>query len=94
MLRRQAMNQRTLGTDQSCQRCGVRYIVVSFLDHRMNGYCTWECQIGEPRGEPSPEAVAWKNKMSISWAYADIGRRQTDKPQQNSLQYGKKTTGA
>ena len=62
------------GKYRNCKRCNSGYLVVNFLNHRLAGYCTWECQIGEPRGEPSSKSVAWKNKIPVPMAFRDITR--------------------
>lgn len=54
---------------RSCKRCDIKYLAVDFLNYRLAGYCTWECQIGEPRGLPSYECIAWKDKFPLTTAY-------------------------
>lgn len=50
---------------QICRRCKIHYFQTSFLAYRLEGYCTMECSIGEPRGITTAEAMAWKDKISI-----------------------------
>lgn len=51
---------------RKCRRCCTHYLEVEFLVHRQAGYCTLECSIGEPRGIPTAESMAWKDKIPVS----------------------------
>lgn len=50
---------------QICSRCGTRFYSANFLPYRVAGYCSHECRIGEPRGVPSDESIAYKDCFSI-----------------------------
>lgn len=47
-----------------CKGCGIRYLQVDFLPHRVSGYCTEECLHREPRGVPTKESIGWKEKIA------------------------------
>lgn len=49
-----------------CKGCGIRYLQVDFLPHRMSGYCTEECLHREPRGVPTKESIGWKEGIAAS----------------------------
>lgn len=49
-----------------CRRCNAHYLEAGFLAHRQAGFCTLECSIGEPRGIPTAESMAWKDKIPVS----------------------------
>lgn len=51
---------------RKCRRCCTNYLEAEFLVHRQAGYCTLECSIGEPRGIPTVEGLAWKDKIMVS----------------------------
>lgn len=51
---------------RKCRRCCTHYLEVEFLVYRLAGYCTLECSIGEPRGIPTVESMAWKDKIMVS----------------------------
>lgn len=51
---------------RKCGRCHSHYLEVGFLAHRLAGYCTMECLIGEPRGVPTVESIAWKDGIAVT----------------------------